>query len=67
MKVLSKYFERLGSKCRLSTFPHYKSMENLNCHSKQIKELNFIKNIKPVKCIMVNIYIESQSHRAYGF
>ena len=67
MKVLSKYFERLGSKCRLSTFPHYKSMENLNCHSKQTKELNFIKNIKPVKCIMVNIYIESQSHRAYGF
>ena len=44
MKVLSKYFERLGSKCRLSTFPHYKSMENLNCHSKQTKELNFIKN-----------------------
>ena len=48
-------------------FPHYKSMENLSCHSKQTKELNFIKNTKPVKCNMVNISIESQPHRAYGF
>ena len=42
-------------------------METLSCHSKQTIELNFIKNIKPVKCNMVTISIESKPHRAYGF
>ena len=52
-------------------FSHNKSKETLSCHSKQSKELNFnnnfIKNTKPVKCNMVNISIEAQPHRAYGF
>ena len=66
MKVLSKYLERLGSKCLFSIFPII-SLWKLYCHSKQTKELNFIKNTKPVKCNMVNISIASRPHRAYGF
>ena len=67
MKDLSKYLERLAVKMSFFNLPHYKSMETLSCHSKQTKELNLIKNIQPVKCNMVNISIESQPQRAYGF
>ena len=47
MKVLSKYLERLGSKCRFSIFP--KSMETLSCHSKQTKRAEFHKEYKTWK------------------
>ena len=48
--------------------PVYKCIETPTCHSKQTKELMFIKLITgSANAYMMNISIKSQLHRANGF
>ena len=72
--VLSKYMQRLGSKCHVHFSLLYVHKKKLSYHSNQTKEPNFRENThtqkkvaKSVKANMVNISKKSQPHRAYVF
>ena len=47
----------------ISTFPNYKYMESLSCHSNKSTWATTIKNINYVEANAMNIYAKFQIHR----
>ena len=48
-------------------YSNYKCIETPSCHSNQTRRLIFRNNIKSVYAYLMNISVNSQLHRAYGF
>ena len=73
--LLNKYFSKKNikyppmtwQKLSISTFPIYKSMETLSCHSNQSSYPTVIKNITFVEGNILGKYAKFQLHPQYGF
>ena len=65
-KLLSKYLQWDRNKGLLSLF-HYKSVENISCHSYESTWATAIKKKKIVEANVMNISTKFQLHPPYGF
>ena len=68
--LLNNYFCKKKIQISLmtfSTFPHYKSMGTISCHSNQSSYPTGIKNTTYVEANVLTMYAKFRLHPPYGF